>query len=271
MKRSPAEGRFSRVTRRMWNDEKFQRLSAPRPNAQTLWLRLLTGPELGCIPGLFTAREGGLMDALHWANPSFRNCWREIADLGMAFADWHAGLVWVPNAIVHNPPESPNVVKSWRLAWRELPECELKTQATSGLREHLRLMGPEWLRTFDEMVLGAAGPKTVPPSNSNGSAKPSGKPLRKPFGKPSPEPIGNQDQDQDQEQDLLDAAPDPSLTASARGAVPEAAEKTLIEPGGGQTDHEIVTVFGPPARKSPPTCLAEALPDISRKRSACQP
>lgn len=143
--RIPDEGRYSKVSRRMWGDERFQALSAPKPNAQTLWKRLLTGPELGCIPGLYAARIGGLADALKWPLKATQKCWDEIAAQGMAEADWAAGLVWVPNAIRHNEPTSPNTVAAWRKAANQLPECALRAKAFLALAEYLTEMGPTWI------------------------------------------------------------------------------------------------------------------------------
>jgi hypothetical protein len=131
--RRPDEGRYSKVSRRVWNSADFRGLSAPKPNAQTIWLRILCGPELGCIPGLFEAWEGGLANALGWSLRDFRRCFEEIVGRKMVTADWNAGLVWAPNAIFHNFPENPNTVKGWRLAWKELPDCGLKRRAAEHL------------------------------------------------------------------------------------------------------------------------------------------
>jgi hypothetical protein len=136
----------------MWVDESFQALSKPLPNAQSLWQRLLTGPELGCIPGLFSARLGGLADALDWSKEDTQRCWEEISAQGLAEADWAAGLVWIPKAIVHNEPPNPNVVISWRLALCELPECDLKKRAIETIRAFLENLGPSWVNAFDSMT-----------------------------------------------------------------------------------------------------------------------
>lgn len=144
----PPEGRYSNVSRRIWGDEKFCSLSAPKPNAQTLWFRLLTGPELGNVPGLFAARERGLADALGWSDAAFRRCWDEIANAGMAFADWSAGIVWVPKSLDHNPPHSTNVVLSWKLSLKELPESNLKAQAMASIGARVEAMGEPWAKAW---------------------------------------------------------------------------------------------------------------------------
>jgi hypothetical protein len=137
--------RYSNVSRRVWNDDGFRALSAPAPNAQTLWFRLLTGPELTNVPGLIPCWEAGLAQALRWSLEGFREAFREVSAQGMAEADWEAGLVWVPKAILHNRPASPNVIISWLPTWDLAPECELKLKAyqelkafTDGLSEGFR-------------------------------------------------------------------------------------------------------------------------------------
>jgi hypothetical protein len=166
--------RYSKVSRRMWNDERFRALSPPQPNGQTLWKRLLTGPELTNIPGCFQAWDAGLAKALRWDLKAFLKAFDEVSSQGMAKADWEAGFVWVPNAISHNRPESPNVVRSWRATWRMLPECELKAVAYQELRAFMKGMVEGFLIAFDE---------TCP--------------------KPSSKPCPNQEHEQEHEQEKV--------------------------------------------------------------------
>ncbi|HHK42101.1 MAG TPA: hypothetical protein ENJ50_06760, partial [Planctomycetaceae bacterium] len=162
----------------MWNDAKFRRLSAPEPNAQTLWMRLLTGPELTAIPGLIPTGEAGMAEALGWSLKAFREAFREVFREGLAEADYQARLIFVPGAIQYNAPASPNVVLAWAETWDELPECELKDKAHAHLHDFLSSIGDKWLEAFEE----ACG-------------KPSPKPYGKPYGKACP----NQEQEQEQE------------------------------------------------------------------------
>lgn len=168
--------RYSKVSRRMWNDARFRSLSAPAPNGQTLWKRLLTGPELTNIPGCFQAWEAGLAQALGWPLEGFSKAFAEVSRQGMAKADWSVGLIWVPNAIKHNKPESPNVVRSWKATWDELPECALKLEAYRTLKAFVEELGEGFAQAFAE-----------------GCSRPSGGG----DGDPSP----NQEQEQEQEQE----------------------------------------------------------------------
>lgn len=140
--------RYSKVSRRMWNDKRFRRLSAPQPNAQTLWQRLLTGPELGVIPGVFQAWEGGLAQALGWPLEAFRKAFAEVLREDLAKADWEAGLVWVPKAVKHNEPQSPNVVIGWAREWTELPECKLKDEAFRHLKAYVEGLPEGFQKAF---------------------------------------------------------------------------------------------------------------------------
>jgi uncharacterized phage protein (TIGR02220 family) len=161
--------RYKRIEVMMWGDEKFRSLSPIPPCAAGLWVYLLTGPHNGIIPGLFATGERALAEALSWPLYSgepgalfddhpcgFRECWREIAAQKMAFADWKARIVYVPRALMHNKPKSPNVVVGWRHSLAELPECALKHRAIAELRAGLDLFGPSFVAAFDRAMRDGA-------------------------------------------------------------------------------------------------------------------
>lgn len=164
--RIPNEGRYSKVSRRVWGSVDFRALSAPKPNAQTLWLRLLTGPELGIIPGLFEVRESGLAEALAWPLSAFRRCLQEITARGMATHDKAVGLMWVPRAIRHNPPDNPNVILGWKVAWKDLPECSTKETARVHLIAWAAERGKGWVDAMAN-VLGNPSHTVTPNDGGN--------------------------------------------------------------------------------------------------------
>lgn len=143
-------GRYSKVYRRMWNDEKFRSLSPLKPSGQALWLYLLTCTENQNIPGLFEAREVAMADKLRWDLDAFRYAFQEALNQGMIKADWEAGLVWLPKGIHHNRPGSINVVKSWGNTWDDLPECGLKSEAYQYLLAFFDGMGDAFRYAFEE-------------------------------------------------------------------------------------------------------------------------
>ena len=110
------------------------------------------------------------------------------------------------NAVKHNKPESPNVVRCWADQLEFIPECALKTEAIHGITEALLLLTPAFSKAFTEL---------------REPSKPGHKPSAKPSSKPSRKPSPNQEQEQEQEQKQEDTL---ALTAIA---VPAAAFLTL--------------------------------------------
>ena len=76
--------RYSRVERMLWGDKRFAALSHPQPNAQFLWLYLLTGTHNSSLPGLFVLGAGAMAERLRWPIASTRKCFEEIVSSGMA-------------------------------------------------------------------------------------------------------------------------------------------------------------------------------------------
>lgn len=172
--------RFRKIEVRMWGDEKFCHLSPIPPCGQGLWIYLLTGPHTGPIPGLFRIGRAAMAEELNWDLEAFDEAFREAFRQGMVKADWKAKVVWIPNAISCNRPESPNVVTSWGAEWELIPECDLKREAYDSLKANICGLGEAFAKAFDKAFL---------------------KPSDKPSGKGMPKAIGNQEQEQEQEKD----------------------------------------------------------------------
>lgn len=142
--------RYRKIDTRMWGDSKFRELSSPGPSAKYLWVFLLTGPHTTNLPGLFRAGEMSLAEELGWSAEGFRKGFAELCAKGLAKADWKARVVWVPNAIRYNPPDNPNVVRSWRDSWDEVPECPLKAEAYKALKTFTETLGEGFGKAFRE-------------------------------------------------------------------------------------------------------------------------
>ncbi|MBB6573500.1 hypothetical protein [Xanthomonas arboricola] len=171
-----ARSRYRKVEVRTWGDEKFRALSPMPPSGQGLWLYLITGPHTGPIPGLFRAGRAAMAEELDWELEAFDKAFAEAFRQGMVKADFKARVVWIPKAIQHNRPESPNVVRSWAAEFDLIPECALKSEALECLRTFVCKLGEGFAKAFDEA-------------------------FGKPSGKPSPKAMPNQEQEQEQEQE----------------------------------------------------------------------
>lgn len=187
--------RYRRVEVRMWGDEKFRNLTPIPPCGQGLWVFLLTGPHTGPIPGIFRSGRAAMAEELNWDLEAFDVAYREASDQGMVKADWKAKVVWIPNALSCNKPESPNVITSWGSEWDLIPECDLKREAWESLRALVATYGEAFLAAFD---------KALP--------KPSGKPNGKPSGKASSNQEQEQEQEQEEQQEQTPLSPSPAAT-----------------------------------------------------------
>ncbi len=176
-----AENRYRKIEVRMWRDRKFRELSPLLPSGQALWVYLLTGPHTGIIPGVFTARRSGLAEELAWTLEAFDAAFGEITSRQMAEADWKEGVVWIPNAIKCNPPQSPNVIIGWHKEWQFIPDCDLKTRVLAAMRSVVQEMGRSFVKEFNVSF-----------------AESSSKSSLKPLVKPSAKAVSNQEQEQEQ-------------------------------------------------------------------------
>jgi len=165
--------RYRKIEVRTWSDEKFRRLSPMQPSGRALWLFLLTGPHTGPIPGLFRAGRASMAEELEWSLEAFDERFRELCAEGMVNADFKARLVWLPNAIKHNPPDNPNVVKSWVQEVDLLPECDLKTEALASIRGYLETRGEAFVAAlFGSTRKVVAEPAGKPSANDTAKGSP---------------------------------------------------------------------------------------------------
>lgn len=193
--------RWRKVEVGTWSDTRFRRLSAPQPNAQTLWLYLLCGPRTTTFPGLIVAREAVMADDLGWPVEAFREAFREASAEGMAEADWKAGLTVLPRALLDSldeprgtaRPESPNVLRSWAKSWDEVPDCPLKDKYLRALESFAEALGPSFLKAFREAFR---------------------RPLAKALAQPSPNQEKEKEKEQEKEKEERDAGTPATVTAA---------------------------------------------------------
>lgn len=166
---SAGEGIYRRLSVRLWSDEKVRRLSALKPSGQALWLYLLTGPHTGPIPGVFVAGRAALSEALEWEIEDFDACLAELTAQGLVCFDRPSRLWFIPNAVKHNPPASPNVVRGWRNAWTLLPEGQMREEVGEALMLALEASSKPCAEALRE-VFGKASSKPSPDPSPNQEA-----------------------------------------------------------------------------------------------------
>lgn len=127
-------GKYRKVETRIWNDERFRKLS---DSGKLLFLFLLTHPHLTSL-GAMRATIPGLSAELGWPENRCRETFAELMSescgRSLVGFDEQASFIGLPNFLKYNSPENPNVVKSWSKSLEMLPECPFKEQ----LIEHAR-------------------------------------------------------------------------------------------------------------------------------------
>lgn len=188
--------KYRKISPCIWNDAKVRELS---DKGKLALLFLLTHPHMTPL-GAIRANAPGLACELGWSEKVFRKAFGEVLALGIAKEDAKAPLVWFPNFLRHNMPESPNVVRSWVGAFRDLPESPLKGAMLERTGEAVRTLGEGFRNAFAEAfpgVLGRAAPGVSASRPGNLAGAPS-EALPIPFGEAFPEGMPNQEQEQEQ-------------------------------------------------------------------------
>ena len=148
--------RYRKIDPRIWNDEKFRTMSH---EGQRLFLFVLTHPALTMI-GAMRATQSGLSEELGLDAKAFREAFGEALSKGMLKYDEKAFLLWLPNFLKYNAPESPNVVKSWGSALDLLPECDLRKEVLSSAKAFISTMSKAFTEALPKAFKEAL-PKTM--------------------------------------------------------------------------------------------------------------
>lgn len=139
--------KYRKVETRIWNDEKFNSLSA---YGKLSFLFVLTHPHMtplgamrGTIEGLCAELESVPIEAV-----------QEVFNKPFIKYSPKDCFIWLPKFLKYNKPESPNVVRSWIGSWEDLPECQLKTELLLYLKDYVKGLGKdspeEFKRAFAE-------------------------------------------------------------------------------------------------------------------------
>src|SRR5262249_3066981 len=58
-------------------------------------------------------------------------------------------VLWMPEWLEKNPPQSPNVVTNWVKLLGNVPDCDLKFEAITAMGAYLKGMKPSFLEPFE--------------------------------------------------------------------------------------------------------------------------
>lgn len=99
-----------------------------------MYLFLLAGPHRTSAPGLFRSGLAALAETSGTTPEEFAALVAVLIERGLVVADLDRRVVFLPDAVEDDPPDSGKVVASWRVVLDELPLCPVKIEAWRILR-----------------------------------------------------------------------------------------------------------------------------------------
>lgn len=252
--------RYQKVLVTTWMGETVRDASDA---ARVLFLYLLTGPETTLLTGIVPASIGTIAHRLRWSEDKVRATMAELVADGSVVHDEDAGVTWLSNAIEHNPPINPSIVRSWEGKWNEVPKCPLKVAAYQVLRSWCAEKGAPWLAAFDAGCkapkLSARGPSSPQkPAAAHNAGHDAGHHGHHHDGHHDGHGVPHQYQEQYQEQKTLPPTPP---GGGMRGRACESAHEDA--PATSPSARVLATVVSevPPSRTPPaPVEVAPSLP-----------
>lgn len=153
--------RYNEVYQCTWDSDDFKSLSKPEPNAQTLWLFLLTGKIKTPLPGIYNVGLGAMEDFLKWSRKSLMKCFQELSLKDMAKIDLDNNVIYLPNWYKWNKPQNPNVLKGWLNLLDNIPDCECKQLYLQQLKILVESLDESFKKVLDKSF-PTPEPKPIP-------------------------------------------------------------------------------------------------------------
>lgn len=149
-----SKARSTRVDARIWDDERFNKLSYP--NGRILWFYVMCNPNAKAFPGLYTETYAEMAKVVNIPVAATRAAFKEILQFRLAFTDQKTALIWVPNALKYNHPNSPLQIAHWLSCASSFSACQLRTHAVAVLGHYCEFSGNRggniWSKAFHEAV-----------------------------------------------------------------------------------------------------------------------
>ena len=145
-----SRGRFGQVETSIWTDDRFLGLS---PNAQLLWLFLLSSPN-AILPGVVVAGPATIGETIRRTTDEVKSSLIEIQNSGLGVQfDLASRLIWVVNSLRDHPPANHFQAKGWARFWNEVPNCELKATILESLVATCETAALTWKAPFNAREL----------------------------------------------------------------------------------------------------------------------
>ncbi len=106
------------------------------------------------------ANTPGLAYEMGWPQERYMEAFEEVLHQGLIETEEGLSIIRAPRFLRHNPPESPNVVRSWTKLLPDLPESDLLERHIADTHTFLKDFG----EAFAEVLAEAFGDEAPHPS-----------------------------------------------------------------------------------------------------------
>ena len=138
--------RYRNIHCLIWNDDKFPYVS---DDCQLVFFHVMTTP-LSTPFGLFKASIEMLASEKRWPVKRYEKAFREGLAKAFFKYDEKTLVLLVQNFLNYNPPNNPNVLMSWKNSYHEIPDCQLKDEFYSILKDLLKGFREGFRDAFDK-------------------------------------------------------------------------------------------------------------------------
>ena len=165
-----SDGRWRRVYSLNWLQGAVQGLDDAE---RVTWLYCLTGPQSTSV-GIYRLSTAVAIEDL--GNVTAEQFEQRFENVCRAM-DWQfdpqVRVLWIPSWLEENPPQSPNVVVSWRKLLGNVPDCAVKADAVNAIHRYLKDMPEAFSKAFGSLRVSLpkdtreakSSPKALPKAN----------------------------------------------------------------------------------------------------------
>jgi len=164
---SEAAGRWRRVYSNEWHASSFQSLSDAE---RVVYFYCRTGPQSTSIGAYRVSAALAAEDVGNLTAVDFDVRLSAVCEAFRWRLDPPTRVLWMPNWVHENPPQSPNVLVSWRKLLRNLPDCDLKFEIADVINRLVKDLPEAWRKEWGkepikDLRISHSQPKAKAPSH----------------------------------------------------------------------------------------------------------
>src|SRR5689334_17265587 len=143
----------------VWHEPALQQL--PGDGHRQVFFYVTTGPQATSVGIWRLSFATAAEDMGNLTADEFAERFAVVCDAFGSEFDPIARVVWLPNWLEENPPQSPNVVRNWIKLLNNVPKCRIKSDALEGITQYLREFPETFSKHFESYVQSVSRAKRI--------------------------------------------------------------------------------------------------------------